>query len=155
MPGRIAALLVVLAVILGPAPAPVAAQEPVLERYSLQVGSPDATGVEASIHDQYLGHGSAESWIRFTAPIALGDPSGTGRLALRVWRTVEPGQITFALLVVRVEVRAYDAGGAVVYAADLPGFTFAESAPGAWRQVLESLPKSLGRLDVVFFGNYQ
>jgi hypothetical protein len=153
MPGLIATLIVLLTLILGPAP--VAAQEPVLERYSLQVGSPDATGVEASIHDQYFGHGSAESWVRFTAPVTLGDPSGTGRLALRVWRTVQPGQINFGLLVTRVEVRAYDAGGALVYASDLPGFHVAESVPGAWRHVLESLPNSLGRLDVVFFGNYQ
>ena len=136
--------------------APVAgAQEPVLEHYVLQVGSQDAAGTEVALHDRFFGHGTARSRILFTGPEELGNPEGTSNLVLRVWRIVEPGQITFALLVFRVEVRGFAADGTTVFERDLRGFTFGDSASGQWRRELQELPASLVRLEVTFIGNYE
>ena len=131
------------------------AQEPVLERYVFQVGSGDGAGTEATLHDRFFGHGTAQSRLVFTGPEALGDPEGTGSLLLRVWRRVEPGEITFALLVFRVEVRGFAADGTTVYRRNLRGFTFGDSASGQWRRLLDDLPPSLVRLAVTFIGNYE
>lgn len=131
------------------------AQEPVLEHYVLQVGAQDGDGTEVALHDRFFGHGTARSRIVFTGPEELGNPAGTGTLVLRVWRIVEPGEITFALLVFGVEVRGFSADGTTVYERDFRGFTFGDSASGQWRRKLEDLPSTLVRLEVTFTGNYE
>ena len=131
------------------------AQDPVLEHYVLQVGSEDSAGTEVALHDRFFGHGTARSRLLFIGPEELGNPAGTGTLVLRVWRIVEPGEITFALLVFGVQVRGFAADGTLVYERDFRGFTFGDSASGQWRRRLEDLPSTLVRLEVTFIGNYE
>ena len=147
--------ILLLAVTLGVLAADAAAQEPVLERYVLQVGSEDSAGTEAILHDRFFGHGTAQSALLFIGPAQLGDPEGTSSLLLRVWREVEPDEVTFALLVFRVEVRGFAADGTVLYRRNLRGFTFGDSASGQWRRALENLPAGVVRLTVTFIGNYE
>ena len=147
--------ILLISVVMGMVTPDAAAQEPVLEHYVLQVGSQDGAGTEVALHDRFFGHGTARSRLLFTGPEELGNPEGTGNLVLRVRRVVEPGEITLALLVFRVEVRGFAADGTTVYERDLRGFTFGDSASGQWWRQLHELPSSLVRLEVTFFGNYE
>lgn len=128
------------------------AQQPVLETYSINHGGNQSTklsGVDAELSDKFFGGGTTRAHIRFVAE----DVSGS--LSLLVFRTVEPGQTVFALLVNRIEVRGYDAAGGQVYARDLNGFVFGDSQPGIWSQELEDLPVTAQQIKIAFFGNYE
>jgi hypothetical protein len=126
-------------------------QEAVLERYALRAGAAEAQGVAIVLTDPQFGNGTAQSRVVFRGP----DDAAAAKLILRVWRTVEPDEVVFALLVFRVEVRGYDAAGAVVYSRQLAGFTFGDSASGDWRRTLNDLPATTTRVTVVFYGNYE
>ncbi len=76
-------------------------------------------------------------------------------LFLRVVRDTTETEIVFALLVFRVEIRAHDGGGNLVYTRDLPGFTFRDSAPGRWHERLAGLPTDLSQIEITFYGNYE
>lgn len=129
-----------------------AADEAVLEHYSIKVGADDAAGIRVVLLDPQFGQGgSAQSRLVFTGPDGATAPS----LFLRVWRNVPDGQITFALLVFRVEIRGFDAGGSLVYSRRLAGFTFGDSASGEWRRTIADLPAEIQRIVVVFVGNYE
>jgi hypothetical protein len=125
--------------------------EAVLEEYSIghggTLGGPPA--IVASLSDPFFGNGDAEASIEFDME------DETGSLALKVWRVVEPGNISFALLVFRVEVRAHDEAGTLVFSRDLDGFTFGDSMSGIWTEVLNELPSSIRQVGVTFFGNYE
>jgi hypothetical protein len=125
--------------------------ESVLEEYSIghggTLGGP--TAIEANLSDPAFGNGDAE------ASIELNMGNETGSLGLKVWRVVEPGNISFALLVFRVEVRAHDEAGTLVFSRDLDGFTFGDSMSGIWTEVLNELPSSIRQVKVTFFGNYE
>ena len=81
------------------------------------------------------------------------DDSGT--LSLKVWRKVAKGEITFALLVFRIEIRGYDYTGTLIYSQDLDGFTFGDSKSGSWSEELKNLPVNIQQIKVTFFGNYE
>lgn len=102
------AIVIVLVVIsLGFAASHGLAQEldSVLDSYTLaHGGDAGASGLTAVLFDEHLGNGTATAHVVFT-------PAGDGRqLSLRVRRHVRWGEITFALLVFRVEIRAYNTG---------------------------------------------
>ena len=141
--------VVVLALLLSPVLA--GAQEPVLEEYVIGHGGtlggpPD---VQAHLFDPHLGNGDTRASVRF------GIANNSGALRLGVWRVVRPGEIVFALLVFRVEVRGFDSGGAVVFSRDLPGFTFGDSQSGSWFRLLRGLPASVSQVRVKYIGNYE
>lgn len=147
--------IVLLFVVIGvERPRPALAQgpepEPVLETYSVAHGGDGgAAGLTAVLLDKNLGNGTAEARIVFS-------PTATGnQLALKVTRRVRRGEITFALLVFRVEIRAYDAQDAPVYSRDLDGFTFGDSSSGRWFEKLKDLPADIARLTISFVGNYE
>jgi hypothetical protein len=126
--------------------------EPILENYSMthggnQGGTP--SGVKAIVFDQSFGGGTAKALIVFNTK------ENFSRLALRVWRKVEPGETTFALLVFRVEVRGYDPGSGLLYSRDLEGFSFGDSSSGNWLRKLRDLPANLGQIKITFVGNYE
>jgi hypothetical protein len=145
------ALAVTLPLLLGPGAAPAFAGEAVLERYTLGHGG-DLSGpsgsVSAFLHDDRFGNGTAE------ASVFLDTGEDHDFLHLRVWRQVPPGQIVFALLVFRVEVRGYDFGGKTVHSRDLADFSFGDSASGQWLRKLR-VPKGIHRWEVTFVGNYE
>ena len=148
-----AAIVTVLVVIsLGFVASHVLAKEPdsVLDSYTVaHGGGPGASGLTAVLFDENLGNGTATAHIIFT-------PTGDGsQLSLRVRRHVRRGEITFALLVFRVEIRAYDTGGELVYSRDLDGFTFGDSSSGRWFRRLKDLPANIAQLSVTFVGNYE
>jgi hypothetical protein len=127
-------------------------QEPVLESYLISHGGipgarPD--GLDVKLTDKYFGNGTARSRLR------LKTKADFGSLSLNVSREVGPGEITFALLVFRVEVRGYDAAGSLIYSQDLEGFTFGDSKSGEWQKELTDIPLSIQQLKVVFIGNYE
>jgi hypothetical protein len=122
--------------------------ETVLERYSFRTGE-FSDRVTLDFVDKSLGNGTARTRIKIK-----GTPDG-GALNLHVTRRVEPGQIVFALLVFKVEVRGLDSSGAGIYAQDFPGFTFGDSASGDWQRSLDAIPATVARLSVTFFGNYE
>lgn len=132
---------------------PAAAETPLLERYvldSLRAGR----GPAYELTDQSLGGGDAHSQLRYRRG------SGGGTLTLRVWRRVPRGNASFALLGERIEVRGYDFEGTVVYSRDFvglqqEGFLFGDSQSGDWRRTLRSIPASVRKLEVAFFGNYE
>jgi hypothetical protein len=131
-------------------PPHVVAQESVLERYSLaHGGDAGASGLTAVLFDENLGNGTATAQIVFTS---AGDGS---ELSLRVRRHVRRGEITFALLVFGVEIRAYDTEGVLVYSRDLDGFTFGDSSSGRWFRRLKDLPANVAALTITFVGNYE
>jgi hypothetical protein len=131
---------------------PLFAQEPIsetiLENYSITVGA-TSWGARGVIFDKSFGGGTAKALIVFVAN------DNFGRLFLRVWRKVRSGEITFALLVFRIEIRGYDALGNLIYVRDLNGFTFGDSSSGHWSQRLQDLPANIGRIRITFFGNYE
>ena len=137
----------VVALALAAAP-PALAQETVLERYSFSPGE-SADSVRLELFDRSLGNGTAKSRVR------LSGSASAGTLALRVNRRVAPGEVVFALLVFKVEVRGYDASGATLYSRDLEGFTFGDSRPGRWSQTLADVPSGLARIEVTYYGNYE
>lgn len=135
---------------------PIGAEEmpetPVLDLYIVGQATEawDQTrGFFAQIHDPNLGNGTA----RTTLQLRVGNTNA--HLFLRVRRTVPPGQIVFALLVDRVEVRARNLLGEEIYARDLPGFVFGDSAGGRWSVTLRDLPANTAQVVVTFFGNYE
>ena len=137
---------------LGVVASPGLAQEAdsVLDSYTLAHGGHSgASGLTAVLFDEKLGNGTATAQITFA-------PDGDGsQLSLRVRRLVRRGEITFALLVFRVEIRAYDSGGELVYSRNLAGFTFGDSRPGRWVRRLKHLPADIAQLTITFIGNYE
>jgi hypothetical protein len=121
---------------------------PVLERYSFSTGG-SSDGFLARLTDQHLGGGTAQFALAFRGQ------STASRLTLRVWRTVPPGTVTFALLVAGVRVTARDENGAAVYTRDLEGFSFGDSASGRWSRTVDDLPNTARQVSIVFFGNYE
>ena len=120
----------------------------VLETYILDVGN-SPIGVKASLLDGSFGGGDAESSVNYSAK------GNSGRLKLKVQRTVPPGNISFALLVFGIEVRGYDADGDLILKESLEPFSFGDSASGNWSKTLRNIPVALSRLEVRFFGNYE
>ncbi|MEP9410826.1 MAG: hypothetical protein HRF42_05380 [Candidatus Brocadia sp.] len=128
------------------------AQEPVLESYSMAHGGDQETtpwGVKANLFDKFFGGGTAKARITFNAK------DNSSHLSLKVWRKVRSGEIAFALLVFRTEVRCYDASGGLVYSRDLEGFTFGDSSSGQWSQKLHDLPANIQQIRTTFIGNYE
>jgi hypothetical protein len=139
----------VLGLFLLAAASPAPAQETVLERYAFEPGE-NAGGVRLELFDRQLGAGgSAKSRIRFSGS------DGAATLNLRVSRRVAPGELVFALLVFKVEVRGYDASGATIYSRDLDGFTFGDAQSGKWTQTLTGIPAAVTRVEVIYYGNYE
>src|SRR5215216_3598119 len=126
-------------------------QEPVLESYILSHGGASGArpdGLDLKLTDKYFGNGTASARIR------LKTKGDSGSLSLRVYREVGPGEVAFALLVFRVEVRGYDAAGSLIYSRDPDGFRFGDSKSGEWLVELNDIPLSIQQLKVVFIGNY-
>ncbi len=133
-------------------PQPLLAQEPVLESYSItHGGDPETTpsGVKATLFDKFFGGGTAK------ARVAFNTKDNSSRLSLKVWRKVRSGEITFALLVFRIEVRGYDTMDELIYSRDLDGFTFGDSRSGHWSQKLQDLPANIQQIRITFIGNYE
>ena len=140
-----------LAAVLAVSTVDAGAADAILERYAVRLGADDGGSVRAVLADPRFGNGTAQSRLIFE-----GADGGTGpALSLRVWRTVGDGEITFALLVFRVEIRGYDAAGTAVYSRQLGGFTFGDSTSGDWRRTLSDFPDTTVRFAVVFYGNYE
>lgn len=133
-------------------PQPLFAQEPVLESYSItHGGDPETTpsGVKANLFDKFFGGGTAKARVTFNTR------DNSSHLSLKVWRKVRSGEITFALLVFRIEVRGYDASNELIYSRDLDGFTFGDSSSGQWSQKLQNLPANIQQIRITFTGNYE
>ncbi len=133
-------------------PQPLFAQEPVLESYSItHGGDPETTpsGVKAALFDKLFGGGTAKARVVFNTR------DDSSHLSLKVWRKVRSGEITFALLVFRIEVRGYDALDGLIYSRDLDGFTFGDSSSGQWSQKLHDLPANIQQIRITFIGNYE
>ena len=133
-------------------PPSILADDPILETYiighgGLLGGSLD--GVRGRITDKFFGNGTAKARIKYKAR------EDSASLSLRVSRSVTPGEIVFALLVFRVEVRGFDTMGTLVYSRDLQGFEFGDSRAGKWKERLEDLPLNATRISVTFIGNYE
>jgi hypothetical protein len=127
-------------------------QEPTLENYVVShAGTPGARpdGLDVKLTDKYFGNGAAKARIR------LKTKGDSGSLSLSVYREVGPGEVTFALLVFRVEVRCYGSAGSLIYSRDLSGFRFGDSQSGEWQEELNDIPTSIQQLNVVFIGNYE
>ena len=130
----------------------VLASEPVLESYSIGQGSGQSSGpdlYEATLSDRSFGNGTAKSQVKLTSKDA------NASLSLLVYRSVAPGEVLFALLVFKVEIRAYDSVGAPIYMRDLGGFTFGDSQSGVWSQEIDDLPSIAKKVRVTFVGNYE
>lgn len=137
-----------------------AAQEPVLENYSIQLGTTTnpslSAGADVVLRDRFFGGGTARSRIRLVEQSSSSTIDNRPMLlTLDVNRTVRPGEIVFALLVFRVEIRGHGSDGSLVFTRDLPGFTFGDSASGEWYERIPDLPTRLVRLTVTFTGNYE
>ncbi len=131
---------------------PLFCQETALEEYSVSHGGTSETnpsGFSAKLFDKYFGNGTAKASVTFK----MKDDSG--RLSLKVWRTVAKGEITFALLVFSAEIRGYDYSDTLVYSQDLDGFTFGDSKSGNWSKELKDIPAETQQITVTFFGNYE
>ena len=134
----------------------VSAQEAVLEAYTVGQGGTQSTnleGLDARLTDQGLGGSPGIGTAKSTLELSTGNTDST--LFLRVFRKVPSGTITFALIVTRVEVRAFDLQGVPVYSRDLEGFVFGDGASGNWSRTLTDLPANIAQLKVTFFGNYE
>ncbi len=128
------------------------AEEATLEEYSVShrgTSETDPPGFSAKLSDKYFGNGTAKAAIIFK----MRDNSGT--LSLKVWRKVARGEITFALLVFRVEIFGYDYSDTLVYSRELDGFTFGDSNSGNWSKQLKDLPVNIRQITITFFGNYE
>jgi hypothetical protein len=129
--------------------------EPVLDKYIFGVGQ-NSDSIAAALHDRFLGNGTALVglfWMDSERRANADESSST--LAIVVSRTVKPGQIVFALLCDRVELRGFDADGNQVYSKDLEGFVFGDSAGGRYKKTLRDLPLIISRLEITFLGNYE
>ena len=143
-------VLVVMSLVFGASHVLAQEHDSILDSYTLAHGGDSgASGLTAILFDENLGNGTATAHVVFA-------PAGDGsELALRVRRQVRRGEITFALLVFNIEIRAYDSEGALVYSRDLDGFTFGDSSSGRWFRRLKDLPANIAKLTVTFFGNYE
>ncbi len=131
---------------------PLFSQETTLEDYSVSHGGTSETnpsGFSAKLSDKYFGNGTAKASVTFK----MRDDSGT--LSLKVWRKVAKGEITFALLVFRIEIRGYDYSDTLVYSQDFGGFTFGDSKSGNWSEDLKNLSANIRQMKITFFGNYE
>lgn len=150
-PAFLGLMLLALGQAVLPATARGQSEDPVLERYVIGHGGtlPSGSGnINAFIQDDQFAGGTAQASTFFDAG-ADGD-----FLHLRVWRHVPAGQIVFALLVFRVEVRGYDAAGQLVHSRDLPDFSFGDSQSGNWTRKLR-VPKKAQRWEISYIGNYE
>ena len=131
---------------------PLFSQEATLEEYSVSHGGTSETnpsGFSAKLSDKYFGNGTAKASVKFK----MGDDVGT--LFLKIWRKVAKGEITFALLVFRIEIRGYDYSDTLVYSQDVDGFAFGDSKSGNWSKELKDLPVNIKQIKITFFGNYE
>jgi hypothetical protein len=135
---------------------PVNSQEPVLEAYTIGQGGSQSLsldGFDSRLSDQ--GFGSAPGLHATKSIIQFNTESDHSNLFLQVYRVVPKGTIIFALIVTRVEVRAFNSQGAPIYSRDLGGFLFGDGASGNWSQSLFDLPANVAQIKVTFFGNYE
>lgn len=133
-------------------PQPLFSEGTTLEEYSVSHGGTPETklsGFSARLSDKYFGNGSAKVSVTFK----IRDDASI--LLLRVWRKVAQGEITFALLVFRIEIRGYDYSDNLVCFRDLEGFTFGDSKSGYWSKQLKTLPTNIKHITITFFGNYE
>lgn len=131
---------------------PLFSQETTLEEYSVSHGGTSGTnlsGFSAKLSDKYFGNGTAKASVKFKMR------DGPGTLSLKVWRKVAKGEITFALLVFRVEIRGYDYSDTLVYSQDFGRFTFGDSKSGSWSEEVKNLPVNIQQMKITFFGNYE
>src|SRR5262249_1258976 len=131
-------------------------QEPVLEEYTIGQGGTLATpldGFDSTLSDR--GFGSSTGIAATRSIINFSTESDHSNLSLEVFRNVPSGSIVFALIVNRVELRAFDSKGDQVYSRDLSGFVFGDSASGKWSRILTDLPPNIAQIKVKFFGNYE
>jgi len=135
---------------------PVNSQASVLEAYTIGQGGAQSLsldGFDSRLTDQGFGAtpnpGAAKSIMQFSTA------RDHSNLFLQVYRTLPPGTIAFALIVTRVEVRAFNSQGVQMYSRDLGGFVFADGASGNWSQSLNDLPANVAQIKVTFFGNYE
>jgi hypothetical protein len=135
---------------------PVNSQEPVLEAYTIGQGGSQSLsldGFDSRLSDQGFGSvtglHATKSIIQFNTEVAHSN------LSLQVYRVIPKGTIIFALIVTRVEVRAFNSQGEPIYSRDLGGFVFGDGASGNWSQSLFDLPANVAQIKVTFFGNYE
>lgn len=131
---------------------PLFSQEAILEEYSVSHGGESETnlsGFSAKLSDKYFGNGTAKASVTFK----MKDDSVI--LSLKVRRQVAEGEITFALLVFRIEIRGYDYSDTLVYSRDIDGFTFGDSKSGSWSKQLKNLSTNIQHITITFFGNYE
>lgn len=135
---------------------PVNGQEPILEAYTIGHGGSQALsleGFDSHLSDQSFG--SAPGLHSTKSVIQFKTESDHSNLLLQVYRVVPKGTIVFALIVTRVEVRAFNSQGVQVYSRNLSGFVFGDSASGNWDQSLFDLPANVAQVKVTFFGNFE
>jgi hypothetical protein len=135
---------------------PVNIQEPVLEAYTIGQGGSQSLsldGFDSRLSDQ--GFGSVPGLHATKSIIQFNTEGDHSNLSLQVYRVVPKGTIIFALIVTRVEVRAFNSQGAPIYSRDLGGFVFGDGASGNWSQSLFDLPANVAQIKVTFFGNYE
>jgi hypothetical protein len=135
---------------------PVNGQEPVLEAYTIGQGGSQSLsldGFDSRLSDQ--GFGSVPGLHATKSIIQFNTESDHGNLFLQVYRVIPKGTIIFALIVTRVEVRAFNSQGVNVYSRDLGGFVFGDGASGNWSQPLFDLPANVAQIKVTFFGNFE
>ena len=131
-------------------------QEPVLESYTIGQGGSQSSsldGFDSRLNDQ--GFGTAAGPHATKSIIQFKTENDHSNLFLQVYRVIPSGTISFALIVTRVEVRAFDSQGAKLYSRDLDGFVFGDSASGNWSQTLLDLPANIAQVKVTFFGNFE
>ena len=127
----------------------------VLETYVLGAGQ-DSDGTSVAVSDRYFGNGTARARLSFYDTSSSYDPyARTGSLSLVISRSVPEGTYPLALICYGVEVRGYDAGGYLVYSADLDGFAFGDSRSGSYSRALRRLPVTVADLEVTFLGHYE
>jgi len=135
---------------------PVNGQEPILEAYTIGHGgsqTPSLEGFDSRLSDQNFGSGPGPHGTK--SVIQFNTESDHSNLLLQVYRVVPKGTIVFALIVTRVEVRAFNSQGIQVYSRNLSGFVFGDSASGNWNQSLFDLPANVAQVKVTFFGNFE
>jgi hypothetical protein len=131
-------------------------QEPVLEAYTIGQGGSQTLsldGFDSRLSDQNFG--GAPSPHATKSVIQFNTESDHSNLLLQIYRVVPKGTIIFALIVTRVEVRAFNSQAAPVYLRNLGGFVFGDGASGNWNQSLFDLPANVAQIKVTFFGNYE
>jgi len=135
---------------------PVNSQEPVLEAYTIGHGGSQSLsldGFDSRLSDQ--GFGSSPGPLATKSIIQFNTESDHSNLFLQVYRVIPKGTKIFALIVTRVEVRAFNSQGVQIYSQDLGGFVFGDGASGDWSKSLSDLPANVAQIKVTFFGNYE